>query len=155
MSSPTPGGARAPKVVIAYLDGRRVQGYVFDFSPVRETCRVFPSQTAQAGEGEVVDLKKLKAIFFLRDQAGEPGATATRAPVASQRRRLEVHFQDKEVLEGTTEGYSKDRQGFFMVPEDPTGKILRVFVINRNVKEVKWVRPGTATSTPATPPTGQ
>jgi hypothetical protein len=42
-------------------------------------------------------------------------------------------------LEGTTEGYSKDRLGFFMVPEDPTGKILRVFVINQNVKEVKWI----------------
>jgi hypothetical protein len=153
VGSPTVAGAKAPKVVIAYLDGKRVQGYVFDFSPVRETCRVFPSQTAQAGEGEVVELKNLKAIFFLQDVVGDPGATATRPPVASQRRRLEVRFHDKEVLEGTTEGYSKDRQGFFMVPEDPTGKILRVFVINRNVKEVKWVQPGTAPA--SAPPAAQ
>ena len=153
MGSPTVAGAKAPKVVIAYLDGRRVQGYVFDFSPLRETCRIFPSQTAQAGEGEVVELKNLKAIFFLQDVVGEPGTTATKPPVASNRRRLEVHFHDKERLEGTTEGYSKERQGFFMVPEDPTGKILRVFVINRNVKEVKWMQPGTAPA--ATPPTVQ
>jgi hypothetical protein len=144
---------RAPKVVIAYLDGRRVQGYVFDFSPQREACRVFPSQTAQAGEGEVVEMKKLKAIFFLQDVSGDPAA-APKAPMATHRRRLEVIFHDNERLEGTTEGYSKDRQGFFMVPEDPTGKILRVYVVNRNVKEVKWVQPGATPTAASTPPSG-
>ena len=146
------GGMKAPKVVVAYLDGRRVQGYVFDFSPLRETCRVFPSQTAQADEGEVVEIKTLKAIFFLQEVTGDPAAVAPKTPAASQRRRLEVTFQDKERLEGTTEGYSKDRQGFFMVPEDPTGKILRVFVVNRNVKEVKWVQAGAATTAAPKPP---
>ena len=61
------------------------------------------------------------------------------APAPANRRKLEVIFADKERLEGTTEGYSKDRQGFFMVPEDPTGKILRVYIINANVKSVKWL----------------
>jgi len=141
VASPTLPAAKAPKVVIAYLDGRRVQGFVFDFSPLREACKIFPSQTAQAGQGEAVLMKDLKAIFFLQDAAGaEAEAAATPKPaVAMQRRRLEVFFHDKERLEGTTEGYSKDRLGFFMVPEDPTGKILRVFVVNRNVKEVKWI----------------
>jgi len=152
VGTPTVTSAKPPKVVIAHLDGRRTQGYVFDFSPVRDTCRLFPSQTAQAGEGEVVDLKKLKAIFFLQEVAGDPAAAAPKPAVATQRRRLEVRFHDKERLEGTTEGYSKDRLGFFMVPEDPTGKILRVFVINRNVKEVKWIQPGsTPAATPAPP----
>lgn len=61
------------------------------------------------------------------------------APVATNRRKLEVIFADKERLEGTTDGYSHDRLGFFMVPEDPTGKILRVFIINAHVKSVKWL----------------
>ncbi|MBI3933404.1 MAG: hypothetical protein HY316_01845 [Acidobacteria bacterium] len=152
VGTPTVASAKPPKVVIAYLDGRRVQGYVFDFSPMRETCRIFPSQTAHAGEDEVVELKRLKAIFFLQDVVGDPAVTAIKSPVASQRRRLEVYFHDKERLEGTTEGYSKDRQGFFMVPEDPTGKILRVFVINRNVKEVKWLQPGATPAAPSPPP---
>ena len=155
MGSTAAGGMRAPKVVIAYLDGRRVQGYVFDFSPLRETCRVFPSQTAQAGEGEVVDIKTLKAIFFLLDVAADPAATLPKAPAVTQRRRLEVVFHDKERLEGTTEGYSKDRQGFFMVPEDPTGKILRVYVVNRNVKEVKWVQAGAGPAAAPAAPTPQ
>jgi hypothetical protein len=140
------GTGKAPQVVIAYLDGRRVRGCVFDFSPMRDTCRVFPSQTAQAGEGEVVDLKKLKAIFFLLDAAPDSTSTSTKSTGAMQRRRLQVSFSDGERLEGTTEGYSKERQGFFMVPEDPSGKILRVYVVNANVKEVKWLQ---APQTPA------
>ena len=140
MGTPPAQSAKPPQVVIAYLDGRRVRGYVFDFSPMRDSCRIFPSQTAQADQGEVVELKKLKAIFFLQEVEGEAGATVTRSVTAVQRRRLEVFFHDKERLEGTTEGYSRDRQGFFMVPEDPTGKIIRVFVINANVKEVKWIQ---------------
>ena len=135
-------GLKAPQVVIAHLDGRRTRGYVFDFSPLKETCRVFPSQTAQAGQGEIVELKKLKAIFFLKGATDEEAAASVRPAAPTQRRRLEVFFQDSERLEGTTEGYSKDRPGFFMVPEDPTGKILRVFVINANVKEVRWVQAG-------------
>ena len=78
-----------------------------------------------------------------RDEA-EAAIFAAKPQPPSQRRKLEVLFRDNEKLEGTTEGYSKDRPGFFMVPDDPTGKIVRVFVINANVREVKWVQAGAA-----------
>jgi hypothetical protein len=150
MASIITSGLKAPQVVIAYLDGRRSRGYVFDFSPMKDRCRLFPTPQASQGEGEIVQLRELKAVFFIRDDeeaamfAGKPAAT-------TQRRKLEVLFRDNEKLEGTTEGYSKDRLGFFMVPDDPTGKIIRVFVINANVREVKWIQ-----ATPAvTPPTPQ
>jgi hypothetical protein len=142
------GNTKPPQVVIAHLDGRRTRGYVFDFSALKENCRVFPSQTAQAGQGEIVEIRKLKAIFFLRDTTDEEAA-ATARPLAVQRRRIEVFFHDKERLEGTTEAYHKDRLGFFLVPEDPTGKILRVFVVNANVKDVKWMT-GNAAAAPKT-----
>jgi hypothetical protein len=149
------GGLKPPKVVIAHLDGRRTSGYVFDFSPMKSSCRLFPSQTAQAGQGEVVEIGQLKAIFFLKDATDAEAAATARPPLAS-RRRLEVFFHDKERLEGTTEGYSKERPGFFMVPEDPTGKIIRVFVVNANVKEVKWITATAAAPAPVktetTPP---
>ncbi|MGH9785636.1 MAG: DUF6982 domain-containing protein, partial [Terriglobia bacterium] len=106
-------------------------------------CKLFPSAAAKAEEGLEVELRKLKAIFFLKEAPGAPGETSpslpTQAAPATNRRKLEVIFADKERLEGTTEGYSKDRQGFFMVPDDPTGKILRVYVLNANVKSVKWL----------------
>jgi uncharacterized protein DUF6982 len=152
MGIPATAAVKPPKVVIAYMDGRRTQGYVFDFSPLRDSCRLFPSQTAQAGQGEVVEMRSLKAIFFLQDGAPDGAAGAPKPAIATSRRRIEVIFQDQERLEGSTEGYGKDRLGFFMVPEDPTGKILRVFVINKNVKEVKWVQPVSAVPKPATGP---
>ena len=144
MATPPVGKPAPPLVVIAFLDGRRPRGYVFDFSPMRDKCKLFPSATAKAEEGEEIDLRKLKAIFFLKEAPGAPGETAPSVPApaaapATNRRKIEVIFPDKERLEGTTEGYSKDRQGFFMVPDDPTGKILRVYVLNASVKSAKWL----------------
>jgi hypothetical protein len=127
--------SKAPLVVIAHKDGRRLKGYVFDFLPTKDRCRIFPSAAAKQEEGEQVEIRDLKAIFFLRDPADAPAST----PPAAGRRKLEVIFPDKERLEGTTEGYSKDRLGFFMVPEDPTGKIMRAFIVNANVTSVKWL----------------
>jgi hypothetical protein len=139
MTSTITSGIKAPQVVIAYLDGRRLHGYVFDFSPMKDRCRLFPTPQATQGEGEVVMVNELKGIFFIRDDE-EAAIFAGKAAPVSQRRKLEVIFRDNEKLEGTTEGYSKDRLGFFMVPDDPTGKIIRVFVINANVQQVKWVQ---------------
>jgi len=139
LSATATAGTKPPQVVIAFLDGRRLRGFVFDFSPLKETCRLFPTQNAQQDQGEVAEIKKLKAIFFLQEvvEGEEP---PPRPAGTAQRRRLEVLFRDGERLEGTTEGYSKERQGFFIVPEDPTGKIIRVYVVNANVKEVKWIQ---------------
>ena len=143
MATTATSGIKAPQVVIAFLDGRRLRGYVFDFSPVKDRCTFFATQHATQGEGEVVLLHELKGMFFIREDAEAASLAASMAAsplAAAQRRRLEVLFRDNEKLEGTTEGYSKERPGFFMVPDDPTGKIIRMFVINRNVKEVKWIQ---------------
>ena len=139
MASPTMKQSTPPQVVIAFLDGRRVRGYVFDFSPMRDQCRIFPSPTARANEGELVDLKTLKAIFFLQEPVGEATTNASNPPSATSGRKIEVIFSDGERLEGTTQGYSRERLGFFMVPEDPTRKIIRVFVVNTNVRNVRWL----------------
>jgi len=136
VATPPMAKSKAPLVVIAHLDGHRSKGYVFDFLPTKDRCRIFPSANAKQEEGEDVNVRTLKAIFFLRDPADTPPPPSAAVP---QRRKLEVIFPDKERLEGTCEGYSRDRLGFFMVPEDPVGKIIRVFVVNANVSSVKWL----------------
>ncbi len=148
MTTLTTPGIKSPQVVIAFLDGRRLSGSVFDFSPMKDRCRIFPAQKSLPGEGEVVDIRDLKAIFFLQDVV-EGAVPPTRPPGGPQRRLLEVLFSDGERLEGSSEGYSKERQGFFIIPEDPTGKIIRVYVVNANVKEVKWVQATPSTPSPA------
>ncbi|MBI4463382.1 MAG: hypothetical protein HY647_01650 [Acidobacteria bacterium] len=138
MASPTAPRPSPPQVVIAQLNGKRSRGYAFDFSPMRDRCRIFPSATASSDQGEMVELKTLKAIFFLNEPSGEQ-PTAAQPSSASHGRKIEVMFSDGERMQGTTEGYSRERQGFFMIPEDPSGKILRIFVINANVKQVRWL----------------
>ena len=104
-------------------------------SPSGKKTRLVYDVIAKQEEGEEISIRDLKAIFFLRD----PADTVPAPGPAPNRRRLEVIFPDKERLEGSTEGYSKERQGFFMVPEDPVGKIIRCFVVNANVASVKWL----------------
>lgn len=85
-----------------------------------------------------MNFKTLKAIFFLQEPVGE-ATSANNPPSAAPGRKIEVIFSDGERVEDTTQGYSRDRLGFFMVPEDPTRKIIRVFVINTNVRNVRWL----------------
>jgi len=92
--------------------------------------------TPSGTEGEEISLKKLKAIFFVEEAA----SSADAKPAAG--RKIEVFFSDGERLAGATQGYTPDRLGFFLVPEH-TGeafRILRVFVVNANVKKVGWIR---------------
>jgi len=135
MGSPVQSRTGPTLVVIAFLDGRRTQGYIYDFSALRERCKVFPSP--MAAEGEDVSLKQLKAIFFVEELA--PDKTAPAAPG----RKIEVLFSDGEKLHGTTQGYTPERLGFFIIPHDTGGekfRILRIFIINANVKKVTWIR---------------
>lgn len=135
----TPAAGGPTQVVVAFLEGRRLRGFVFGFSAIRDKCTVFPSETAKTGEGEEVNVRGLKGIFFIHEpKEGEPKP-------AMHGRRLEVVFADGERLVGWTEGYSPERLGFFMVPEDNSGKILRVFVVNQNVKKVNWLKPPATT----------
>ena len=54
-------------------------------------------------------------------------------------RKLEVSFSDKERLVGSTEGYSPNRLGFFFFPANSASNVLRVFVVNANVRQVRWL----------------
>jgi hypothetical protein len=130
------------KVVVAFLDGRRVHGYVLDFSPVRDKCRVFPSEKATASEAEEIDLRKLKAIFFVKaftDKEHQDPENPNEFVGAAHGRKIEVTFSDGERLMGTTEGYSPARLGFFFSPANARSNILRIFVVNANVTRVAWL----------------
>ncbi|HEY1271809.1 MAG TPA: hypothetical protein VGF08_07480 [Terriglobales bacterium] len=134
------------KVVVAYLDGRRIKGYVFDFSALKESFYVFPDEnghpaTMHPEHGTPVQLKDLKAVFFVKDFAGN-AEHRDKVPEAIQRhgRQLEVIFRDGEVQVGVTEAYNPQKPGFFMFPADLECNNERIFVINRNVSEVRVVK---------------
>lgn len=62
----------ANRVVIACVDGRRLHGHVYNFSMAKDTFRLFPEEDSAEHEGIEVFFKDLKAVFFVKDFAGDP-----------------------------------------------------------------------------------
>ncbi len=129
-------------VIAGFPDGRCLNGFVFDFLPTREKCWVFPSATPYTGEAQEVGVPQLKHIFFVKEFSGLQALDSAKFTAVAHGRRIEVIFKDGERLIGTTEGYSPHRLGFFVLPANSRGNILRVFVVNANVRQVKRVPEG-------------
>ena len=137
---PTPVAplAKPSKLVAACLDGRRLKGYVFNFSPLRDRFRLFPEENSPAEAGVDLQLAQLKAVFFVKEFAGAPehhDHYDTNSP--HRGRVMEVSFRDGEKILGTTEAWNPAKPGFFLIPADPASNNIRIFVINRNVAQVR------------------
>lgn len=137
MVSPPISADKMNRAVVAFLDGRRLKGYVFNFSALKESFRLFPNEADRQQSGSDVFMKDLKAIFFVKDFAGNPAHKAT--PIGDEPRhgrKVVVTFKDGEQLSGTTEGYNPQKLGFFLFPVEENSNNLRVFVINKNALQV-------------------
>jgi hypothetical protein len=128
------------KVVVAYLNDHRVRGCVYNFSPLKDTFRVVPESGAVQNEGVEISLKELKAVFFVRDFRGNKRyKDSRRVENGKPGRKIEVTFFDGETIIGTTQGYNPQSKGFFMFPADANSNTLRIFVVNWNVRDVKFL----------------
>lgn len=128
------------KAVVAFLDGRRLKGYIYNFSAQKDSFRLFLEQDPAMREGTDVKMKDLKAIFFAKDFVGNSEYTESQV-LTSQNgcRKAEVTFRDGEKLIGTTDAYNPQKIGFFLVPADPRSNNLRVFVITTNATQIRWI----------------
>ncbi len=130
------------KVVARFADGRMVKGTTADFFPAKDLFHVSVA-TAPAGSKPMeIHTKDLKALFFVKDFAGdrkhvERNAFDPSHPPAG--RRIRVVFKDGEVLVGTTTGYQPGRPGFFVVPADASSNIERCYVVAGATKEVNFL----------------
>jgi hypothetical protein len=125
------------RIVAHYRDGRLLKGATSDFSPNREWFHV---AAEGGGTPAVVRFNELKAVFFVRDLEGDPqhrsrNDFAADKPVVGH--KIQVAFEDGEVMVGTTQGYQPGRPGFFVVPADPTANTERCFVIAACTREIK------------------
>ena len=128
------------RVVVAFLDGRRMKGYIHSFSAEEDHFRLFLEQDTAQHEGTAVQMEELKAIFFARDFVGNSEYCESRElNPQNQSRKAGVTFRDGETLVGTTDTYNPQRIGFFLVPADPRSNNLRVFVIAKNAAQIRWV----------------
>jgi hypothetical protein len=129
------------KVVARYADGRMVKGMTSDFSPAKDVFHVTEA-TAAGGRPLEIHTTELKALFFVKDFAGNPKHNEKNQfdPVRpAPGRRLRVVFKDGEVLVGATSVYQQGRPGFFMVPADPDSNIARCYIIVAATRRVDFV----------------
>lgn len=128
------------KSVIAFQDGRRLKGYIYNFSAIKDTFRLLPAEDPFHQKGVEVEMKDLKAVFFVKDFIGDPGQQKVpHVEPPKHGRKIEVTFNDGEVIQGSTETYNPQKPGFFMFPADSSSNNLRIFIVNRNVREVKYL----------------
>ena len=127
------------KVVVRYLDGRVVKGTTEDFFPNR---LFFHLHVHGSNEWVDVHCNELKAVFFVRDFAGNPQRASHAgfckdATALNRGKKIAVRFKDGEFLCGYTLSYLPDRNGFFVSPADPTDNNLRVYVLAHATREVR------------------
>ena len=129
------------KVVARYIDGKRVKGFSQDFFPHKDRFHIYQA-AKPSGEATEVMVKELKAVFFVKDFAGNPMHEERKEYKEGEKpqgRKVEVTFKDNEVLVGTTLGYDPSRPGFFIFPADPKSNNVRVFVVSTAVKKVRYL----------------
>jgi hypothetical protein len=127
------------KVVTHLVGGKLLKGTTQDFFPNRPLFHMQPADGTPAVE---VRCRQVKAVFFVKDFAGNGSRRDLRGFIASpsetaQGKKLAVRFRDGEILCGYSLTYSPDREGFFMFPSDPGSNNLRIYVVTAATVEVK------------------
>jgi hypothetical protein len=130
------------KVVVRYADGKVVKGYTQDFFPNKDRFYLHPQERSTGQDSQLVLVRDLKAIFFVKDFGGNPAYDERRQFADGdkpQGRKMEVLFKDGEKLVGSTLGYDPSRAGFFIHPADDKSNNMRVFVVQAYVDKVRPV----------------
>ncbi|MDI6739930.1 MAG: hypothetical protein QME74_06155 [Candidatus Edwardsbacteria bacterium] len=128
------------KLVVRYLDGRVIKGRTLDFSSTKDSFHV--TTLDQPPVSTEVRLVQVKAVFFVKDFAGNPGYDERTDYDPGQRilgRKMQVTFDDGEALVGVAEVYMPNRKGFILFPADKNSNAEKVFVVNSAVREVKFM----------------
>jgi hypothetical protein len=116
-------------VVARYLDGKVLKGQTLDVHPSRPAFHLRPAD----GAAIVVHLAELKALFFVRDLAGdaeriegmELSPDDARARGAQP---IEVEFADGERIVGLTVRYPPVQDYFYLLPADTESNNVRILV---------------------------
>jgi uncharacterized protein DUF6982 len=128
------------KVVARFNDGRIVRGYTNDFDPSKAHLHVLSD--LRDGKSTIILLSDLKALFFVRNFAGDPMRVDDKFfSQTPNGERIEVTFLDNEVIVGSTQSYGDEGQGFFLQPVDPRSNNLSVFVTAAGVQQMRVLSP--------------
>ena len=126
------------RVVARSRGGQVLRGYTNDFHPSKTHFHLTVED--RSADPVLVTLKQLKAVFFVRDFTGDPNRVdRNEFGEAGHGRKVEVTFEDGEILLGTTLAYKGAGTGFFVHPADAGSNNMRVFVSPGATRNVRFV----------------
>jgi hypothetical protein len=128
------------RVVVRFVDGKLLRGYSNNFHPDAAHLHLSPDVNCAAGERLFVPIARLKAVFFVRDLAGNAEHVDSNVFDHTPRaRKVEVTFRDDEVMAGSTLNYKPHGQGFYLMPASSRGNNLRVYVVLAAVRHLRFL----------------
>jgi hypothetical protein len=128
------------KIVVNMRSGVVHKGFTHDFSPKRETFHVLPAEGG--GLPVRINIDDMKAMFWVKDYLGNREFVARRefdAARAAEGRRAILTFADGETMWGAVTEDDPSLPGFWFVPSDERDNNLKVFVVRKGLKELRWV----------------
>ncbi len=137
------------KVVIRYIDGKMIKGYLTNFSEKSDNISIREIDNDKVVQ---VPVDTLKAIFFVRSFEGKRTYSEKKVYGISAKKgdRAFVKFKDAEPLVGFLTGdvpwdrkkgfflskIETDLKGFYIVPVDRGSNNLKIFVMLSAVEDV-------------------
>lgn len=130
------------KIVVRYQNGKILKGQTSDFLPAKSAFHISLLDTPAGAPSIEVQVSEVKAIFFVKDFAGNREHKEAKEFAASKStggRKIQVLFKDNETLVGTTQGYDPKRTGFFLIPADPGSNNDRSFVVKSATQKISFI----------------
>ena len=130
------------KIVAHYQDGRLLKGVTGNFVPNKDFFHFIPMDSPP--ESKLLELRTagLKGLFFVKEFGGNPNYNEKKefdSPKLSVGRKIRVIFKDGELMVGTTDGYTQDCPGFFVVPADTNSNNECCFVVKSATQQVSLI----------------
>jgi hypothetical protein len=125
------------KIVIRYANGKLRKGTTADFFPNKE---IFHLNDKDDGKTHEINVRDLKAVFFVKDYEGDPSydvqLTMERSGLG---KRIRIRFKDGETMMGYTQGYAPNRTGFIFFPADPDCNNEKAFIVTASTADIRFI----------------
>jgi hypothetical protein len=125
------------------------KGFSRDFDPARDSFHLVRRE-GQVAASQEIRLEDLKALFHVKTWGRKDKHTGMAAGFPAAKRASKggggplvttvIEFYDGEKIFGYSLDYDPNRQGFYVVPADPTDNNRTIYVVHSALVNIQFVR---------------